>query len=136
MIKVKSFHVFITACLLLLFVLAGCGQVKSPGSTPEKKFITVTDSKGRQVKVSCPPERIVAIGGSYGPETLLAFGVQDKIVGVADYEQTAKLRGLGFHGLLNTKGLASPNALYFLSTSDLHSTMEFDSRPIKEKLGR
>ncbi|RLB39526.1 MAG: hypothetical protein DRH12_11360 [Deltaproteobacteria bacterium] len=40
--------------------------------------------------VSMPIERIVAIGGTYGPETLCAFEAQDRIVGVLS---SAKQRG-------------------------------------------
>ena len=42
------------------------------------------------VTVPMPIGRIVATGGTYGPETLCAFGEQDKIVGVVE---SAKKRG-------------------------------------------
>lgn len=86
----KTRCVFVTVVLMLLIsMLAGCTNSKKDtvNQTKEtsKQEYMFTDSKGKQVKVLCPPERIVAIGGSYGPETLLAFGVQNKIVAVADY---------------------------------------------------
>ena len=45
---------------------------------------TVTDSVGRELTIYRPVERIVATGGTYGPETLCALGLQDKIVGVCE----------------------------------------------------
>lgn len=95
--------------LVILSVLAGCGQGKSPVSAPEKKFITITDSKGREAKIPCPPERIVAIGGSYGPETLLAFGVLDKIVGVADYAKKREDLGLFLNDVPDVGGSSKPS---------------------------
>ena len=51
---------------------------------------TITDSVGREITIYRPVERIVATGGTYGPETLCALGLQDKIVGVCE---GAKKRG-------------------------------------------
>lgn len=51
---------------------------------------TITDSVGREITIHRPVERIVATGGTYGPETLCALGLQDKIVGVCE---GAKKRG-------------------------------------------
>ena len=48
------------------------------------------DITEKTVTVPMPIETIVATGGSYGPETLCAFGVPDKIVGISMY---AKKRG-------------------------------------------
>lgn len=77
----------IAYCLTLVFVLTlVLGQLAlAPAIQAATKKITIVDSVGRTVRVPCPPKRIVAMGGSYGPETLLAFGVLDKIVGVTDY---------------------------------------------------
>ena len=51
---------------------------------------TITDSVGREITIHRPVERIVATGGTYGPETLCALGLQDTIVGVCE---GAKKRG-------------------------------------------
>ena len=47
--------------------------------------LTIVDDVGRDVTIDMPLERIVSIAGSYGPEAFCAFGVQDRLVGVADY---------------------------------------------------
>ena len=63
----------------------------------KEKELTIVQYLGRSpditeepVTVPMPIERIVALGGSYCPEALCAFGVHDKIVGVDEW--VAKLR--------------------------------------------
>jgi iron complex transport system substrate-binding protein len=51
--------------------------------------ITLIDSAESAVTLDMPIERLVAVGGSYGPEAVLALGAKDKLVAVADY---AKMR--------------------------------------------
>gem|GEM_PF-7077256 len=78
--------------VLLSLVTLVFGQVAlAPADQAATKKITIVDSLGRTVRVPCPPKRIVAMGGSYGPETLLAFGVLDKIVGVTDSAKNGEI---------------------------------------------
>lgn len=46
-------------------------------------FITITDSKGRQVKVLAPPKRIVVTNSDVA-EVISALGMADRIVGASD----------------------------------------------------
>lgn len=50
-----------------------------------EKELTIIDDVERVVTIDMPLERVISIAGSYGPETFCAFGVQDGLVGVADY---------------------------------------------------
>jgi len=76
--------------VMLLSILAGCGQkngqVTTSEKAPAKKTITVTDLKGRQVEVKCPPERVIALQTSNGvlTEIIKASGVEKTVVGVND----------------------------------------------------
>jgi iron complex transport system substrate-binding protein len=57
----------------------------------KEKELTIVDDVERTVTIDMPLERIVSIAGSYGPETFCAFGVQDRLVGVADYAKVHAL---------------------------------------------
>lgn len=72
-------------------------------------FITITDSKGKQANVPCYPQRIVALGGSYGVETLLAFGMKDKIIAVADYAKKREDLKLFLKNIPDVGGSSKPN---------------------------
>ena len=50
----------------------------------KEKELTVIDDVERIVTIDMPLERIVCIGGTYGPEAFCAFGVGDRLVGVTD----------------------------------------------------
>ena len=56
----------------------------------KEKELTIVDDVERIVTIDMPLERIVSIAGSYGPEAFCAFGVQDRLVGVADYAKKVK----------------------------------------------
>ncbi|HID93571.1 MAG TPA: ABC transporter substrate-binding protein [bacterium (Candidatus Stahlbacteria)] len=45
----------------------------------------IVDSTNHTVTIYRPVKRLVAAGGSYGPEAVLALGAKDKLVGVASY---------------------------------------------------
>ncbi|MGP8323073.1 MAG: hypothetical protein ACT6FG_03670 [Methanosarcinaceae archaeon] len=51
----------------------------------KEKEITIIDDVERVITIDMPLERVISIAGSYGPETFCVFGVQDKLLGVADY---------------------------------------------------
>ena len=56
----------------------------------KEKELTVVDDVNRIVTIDMPLERIVSISGTYGPETFCAFGVGDRLVGVADSAKKTK----------------------------------------------
>jgi iron complex transport system substrate-binding protein len=45
-----------------------------------KTNLTIVDGVGRNLTVSVPVEKIVTLAGSYGPEMLLAFGIQPEAI--------------------------------------------------------
>ena len=55
----------------------------------KEKELTIVDDVERIVTIDMPLERIVSIGGTYGPEAFCAFGVQNRLVGVTT---SAKMR--------------------------------------------
>lgn len=91
----RGLIVSLVIVLAIPVVLASCllysGREK--GNREHAAFSTaamiITDSKGKQVTVPSPPQRIAGLGGAYGLETLLAFGLKSEIVAMADY---AKMR--------------------------------------------
>ncbi len=80
----KKGLLLITACVLFLLVLAGCGQAKSPVSAPEKKTVTITDSDGQQVTVNCPPQRAVVLAG-YTAEIIKGLKAETAVVGIDEH---------------------------------------------------
>jgi iron complex transport system substrate-binding protein len=69
--------------LVVLSVLTGCGQAKSPVSAPEKKTVTVNDAAGRQAQVPYPAKRVVCLA-SDAAEVICALGAEDQVVAVSD----------------------------------------------------
>lgn len=68
----------VTAVLLLIITLAGCG---AKTGKPSSAGVTVTDGVGRQIEVS---NKVDKIATNYGIAThfLFVLGVQDKLVGI------------------------------------------------------
>ena len=64
--------------LLLLLLLSGCDRPVAP---PPAATRTFTDDRGKSVRVSWPPQRIVSIVPS-GTELLFAVGAGEQVVGV------------------------------------------------------
>lgn len=75
----------------------------------KKQALFITDSRGRKVEIAHPPQRIAAIGGSYGAETMLAFGAQNKIIAVADYAKKREDFKLFLQGIPDVGGSNHPN---------------------------
>ncbi len=79
---------FVLAALLLVALLSGCGageesQQTSAGEAAKK---TITDMAGRQVTVSVPAKRVVAIGP--GALRLVCYaGGADRVVGIENMEK-------------------------------------------------
>lgn len=102
----RRFTVLLLVLLLLTaFTLSGCGSGNT-GETPEKPGesteITVTDMLGRQVSITMPVERVIAIGP--GALRLYCYvNGADKLVGI---EQMDKEDPIGRPYLLAYPSLA------------------------------
>lgn len=85
----KKVALLITACILFLLVLAGCGQGKTQVSTEasDEKQSTqiVIDDMGRKIEIPRSPQRIICFR-SDEVGTLFAIGAGDKVVGRPSYE--------------------------------------------------
>ena len=97
----KPILVALIVTFVVAYLIAGCAikneaaQPVRTAATPVRTTVTIVDDVGRKVEIPQPLERVVAINGSYGPEILLAFGVRDRIAGVADYaKERAELASL------------------------------------------
>lgn len=98
-----------------VFCIAAAGVCSADVSDifqPKKGMTTIVieDGVGRQISVPYPLKRVVAASGSYGPETILALGAKDRLVGVGDY---AKLFSLHIAPLVEDIpgiGLRDPSA--------------------------
>ena len=72
------------ACLfgsVALAALAGCGKDEAQAPPPAKETVTVTDSKGNELTLPCPPERVVVLGG-YTAEMIKALGAEKAVIGI------------------------------------------------------
>ncbi|HBQ86570.1 MAG TPA: hypothetical protein DD811_08830 [Syntrophomonas sp.] len=71
---------------VMLMALGGCGSQTAPDKASDPKKITVTDMVGRQVAITGPVERVVAIGP--GALRLYCYiNGADKVVGVEQMEK-------------------------------------------------
>ena len=96
--KVLSYFTLIfTLTLIVVLMLAGCGQATTPESTPtplsESTFtplptsdfpLTLTDDIGREITIDTKPERVVSLLPS-NTEILFAVGAGEQVVGVTSY---------------------------------------------------
>lgn len=79
----KSTTVFL-ALILMMSLLAACGQTAPSSEATADTAITVTDMKGRTVTLDAPPTRVVALTASEC-EILYAIGAGDTLVGRGEY---------------------------------------------------
>lgn len=77
----RSLILLISLGLILLF-LAGCTS-RQPAQ-PAKGKITITDSLGRTVEVSCPPQRAVVLAG-YTAEIIKGLKAETAVVGIDEH---------------------------------------------------
>lgn len=81
----KSVLALLLAAILLV-TLGGCGSKTAPNTAASQKKTTITDMVGRQVSVTMPVERVVAIGP--GALRLYCYiNGTDKVVGVEQMEK-------------------------------------------------
>lgn len=79
----------VAVLVMLVSLLAGCAQKKDRIAPSESKMITITDLKGRQVKIKSPPERVVLLEyGSAPAEIIKALGMERSVIAID--EQTKK----------------------------------------------
>ena len=87
---------------LILVSMIGCG------SNAKSKGVTVSDSRGVQVSLEAPPQKMISLIPS-DTEILYALGVGDKLIAVSDYcnypEDTAKKQKLPTGEQLNIETL-------------------------------
>lgn len=85
--RVFNKKVMMMACVLL-FVLTSCLMTGCAGQTTEKtsagpeKYQTITDMRGKEVKIPTDPKRVVTVDDGLIESVMINFGVIDKLVGV------------------------------------------------------
>lgn len=107
MIKVKKFVLFIAASFLVLLVLAGCGQEKSPVSPPEKGTVTISDSTGVDVTLPRELNKIVVLNMQAAEELRLLQVPDEMIIGMSD--DIRKNPYLGFDNKAAVGSSSTPN---------------------------
>jgi ABC-type Fe3+-hydroxamate transport system substrate-binding protein len=93
-------------CVLLLSLLgAGCGADTSAARDDRgtARAVAVTDDAGREIRLSAPARRVVALLPS-ATETLLAIGAGDRLVARTDYDL-----GMGVDHLPSVGGGLTPS---------------------------
>lgn len=79
---IKKICIF-AVLVMLVSLFAGCAQKKDRISPSESKIITITDLKGRQVKIKSPPERVVLLEyGSAPAEIIKALGMERSVIAI------------------------------------------------------
>lgn len=87
----KRYLSIILISMMVILSVAGCGsdsQQPAPGADNGEKNgfpLTVTDFMGREKTIDKEPERIASMAPS-NTEVLYELGLEDKIVGVSDYD--------------------------------------------------
>ena len=79
---------FVLSLMMIMMLFAGCGYAGKPAGddTQAPGFpLTVTDFMGSKTTVDKKPGRVVSMAPST-TEILYEFGLQDKIVGVSEYD--------------------------------------------------
>lgn len=79
---IKKFCTF-AVLVMLISLFAGCAQKKDRTPLSESKMITITDLKGRQVKIKNPPERVVLLEyGGTAAEIIKALKLEKSIIAI------------------------------------------------------
>lgn len=89
----KKFYSLLLAMMLVLGVLAGCGETKTEdninsgqSTTEEASFpVTIKDASDQEVVIDEKPEKLVSLMPS-NTEIVFALGLGDELVGVSDYD--------------------------------------------------
>lgn len=89
----KKFYSLFLAMMLVLGVLAGCGETKTEdnindgqSTTEEASFpVTIKDASDQEVVIDEKPEKLVSLMPS-NTEIVFALGLGDELVGVSDYD--------------------------------------------------
>lgn len=77
----------LSALMIFVTLLAGCGPQNGKGTQRTGSFATVTDQAGREVKLDKQPERIVS-GYQISTHALIALELTDKVVGIESKGKT------------------------------------------------
>lgn len=127
----------IALILALVALIAGCAnsgsknqqneptpspaQIETPAATPEPTpdfNVTVTDSRGVEIKFDNPPEKVLSLMPS-NTEILYALGLGSKIIGVSEYcnypEDTANKKKIPTGQNLNIESIIAlkPDTIFF-----------------------
>ncbi|MED5102986.1 MULTISPECIES: ABC transporter substrate-binding protein [Niallia] len=94
----KKFYSILLAMLLVVGVLAGCGETKTENkhnkeqttTTEEASFpVTIKDGLDQEVVIEKKPEKIVSLMPS-NTEIIFALGLGEELVGVSDFDNYPK----------------------------------------------
>ncbi|WP_042356019.1 ABC transporter substrate-binding protein [Bacillus rubiinfantis] len=122
--------------LLMLGLLAACGENKEKASDGDKKAsepkteqasfpVTLTDALKQKVVIKTKPERIVSLMPS-NTETVFALGLGDKVVGVSDFdnypEEATKKEKIGGQEINLEKIIALKPDLVLAHASSAHNS--------------
>ncbi|MCK4528944.1 ABC transporter substrate-binding protein [candidate division WOR-3 bacterium] len=79
----------IAASIIGIVLMSGCidektAETPKPEVTPvkEEAYKTVTDMRGKEVRIPKEPKRVVAISNGFIDTTMFGFGVKDSLVGI------------------------------------------------------
>ncbi|WP_400245157.1 ABC transporter substrate-binding protein [Niallia sp. JL1B1071] len=92
----KKFYSLFLAMLLVVGVLAGCGETKTESNNKEQSTqqeaafpVTIKDALDQDVVIEKKPEKIVSLMPS-NTEIVFALGLGEELVGVSDYDNYPK----------------------------------------------
>lgn len=88
----KKFYSLFLAMLLVVGVLAGCGETKTENNNKEQSTaqeaafpVTIKDASDQEVVIEEKPEKLVSLMPS-NTEIAFALGLGEELVGVSDYD--------------------------------------------------
>ncbi|SLL35367.1 periplasmic binding protein [Mycobacteroides abscessus subsp. abscessus] len=88
----KKFYSLFLAILLVVGVLAGCGEAKTENNNKEQSTaqeaafpVTIKDASDQEVVIEEKPEKLVSLMPS-NTEIAFALGLGEELVGVSDYD--------------------------------------------------
>ena len=135
----KKKFLVLTALMLCLAVLAGCGTVPSNNAAPSGnanndaapeawKPVTVTDDLGRSVTIEQEPKHVAVIMGSFADVWQLAGGTMVATVNDAweDFhlELGSEVKNLGKYNAISTEMLFSVDADLVIASSNTKKQVE------------